>query len=370
MPSLSRRAKVAATMFCVVTSRWVGVRERLERMLALRSCVAGRGAVLPAPGTIVFTRTGAISSARVHQAENGGVRRGQCRRSWCRFPRRQSAEDINVGDKVLATDPVRGETAAKTVVGTITTQGRKNLVELTVDTDGTAGDKTGTILATAAHPIWAPEMRRWPTASAVQADEELRDARGGATGSIAATDRHPFWVVDTGEWAEARNLKPGDEVRTLESERLPVLKTRRYTAMRRVHNLTVAGIHTFFVLAGEAPVLVHNCNLYDGPGWQHVLEDHVPGSRGVIGDPDATLFHVPGGLRGADYVDTIGDYIEETVERGTRRANTPDASGRRDGDVYEMAFDYQVGARQDGKSLYNVRVVLNPSGSIRTAFPF
>ncbi|MEU3388761.1 hypothetical protein, partial [Streptomyces albidoflavus] len=28
-----------------------------------------------------------------------------------------------------------------------------------------------------------------------------------------------------------------------------------------VHNLTVAGVHTYYVVAGDAPALVHNCNL-------------------------------------------------------------------------------------------------------------
>jgi pyocin large subunit-like protein len=30
-----------------------------------------------------------------------------------------------------------------------------------------------------------------------------------------------------------------------------------------VHNLTVAGLHTYFVVVGDAPSLVHNC----GAGW-------------------------------------------------------------------------------------------------------
>ncbi len=34
---------------------------------------------------------------------------------------------------------------------------------------------------------------------------------------------------------------------------------RERTEVRSVHNLTVDGIHTYFVLAGDDPVLVHNC---------------------------------------------------------------------------------------------------------------
>ena len=128
-------------------------------------------------------------------------------------------EDITVGDKVLATDPVSGETAAKTVVGTITTQGWKDLVRLSVDTDDIIGPMTGTIVATAGQPIWAPEKGQWLAASAVQTSDRLRDVHG-RTVEVATVDP--------------------------------------YNRLQRVHNFTVADTHTYYVLVGKAPVLVHN----------------------------------------------------------------------------------------------------------------
>lgn len=50
---------------------------------------------------------------------------------------------LPVGDLVVATDPETGETAAKAAVATITSHGQKNLVEITVDTDGNRGDAEG-----------------------------------------------------------------------------------------------------------------------------------------------------------------------------------------------------------------------------------
>ncbi|WP_203896701.1 hypothetical protein, partial [Actinoplanes xinjiangensis] len=35
---------------------------------------------------------------------------------------------------------------------------------------------------------------------------------------------------------------------------------KRYGAEARVHNLTIADIHTYYVLAGDVPVLVHNAD--------------------------------------------------------------------------------------------------------------
>jgi RHS repeat-associated protein len=129
-------------------------------------------------------------------------------------------EDVRLGDEVLATDPETGRSAAKPVTALITGDGEKTLVALTVDTDGTRGTATGTLVATAAHP---------------------------------------FWVDDQGRWVDAGDLRRGDEVTTSSGgAQLPVLATRTWTEHRTVHNLTVAGVHTYYVLAGDRPVLVHN----------------------------------------------------------------------------------------------------------------
>ncbi|MBP2183817.1 golvesin C-terminal-like domain-containing protein [Amycolatopsis magusensis] len=129
-------------------------------------------------------------------------------------------EDVREGDAVLAADPDTGRTEAKAVVGLITGQGDKTLVRLTVDTDGDAGT---------------------------------------ATGTVVATDGHPFWVDDEGRWVDAGNLEPGSSVRTVGGNRLTVLDTRSWIeADQRVHNLTIDGIHTYFVSAGSRDLLVHN----------------------------------------------------------------------------------------------------------------
>jgi len=128
-------------------------------------------------------------------------------------------EQVRVGDKVVATDPVTGETSSRTVVATITGEGDKRLVEVTVDTDGPRGD---------------------------------------ATGLVVATDGHPFWVEDERHWVDAADLEPGDEVRTPDGTRLDVVAVRHRDAHLRVHNLTIEGVHTYYVTAGDADVLVHN----------------------------------------------------------------------------------------------------------------
>ncbi|MFF8598621.1 polymorphic toxin-type HINT domain-containing protein [Streptomyces sp. NPDC015232] len=129
-------------------------------------------------------------------------------------------KDLKPGDKVLATDEKTGETAAKDVAATIIGNGEKHLVRITIDTDGPKGTKT------------AP---------------------------ITATDGHPFWVPTLRKWVDAKDLKPGQWLRTSAGTHVQITAVRAWTQPAGVRNLTVADFHTYYVLAGATPVLVHNC---------------------------------------------------------------------------------------------------------------
>jgi RHS repeat-associated protein len=129
-------------------------------------------------------------------------------------------EDLEVGDQVLATDPKTGRTAAKPVERLITGEGTKHLVTLTVDTDG----QTGT-----------------------------------ATAQVVTTDGHPFWVESEHRWVEAKDLHSGAWLRTSAGTHVQVTAVADRITHQRVHNLTVADIHTYYVLADTQAVLVHNC---------------------------------------------------------------------------------------------------------------
>ncbi|MEW2505940.1 polymorphic toxin-type HINT domain-containing protein [Amycolatopsis sp. NPDC047767] len=61
-------------------------------------------------------------------------------------------------------------------------------------------------------------------------------------------------------WREADNLRVGDEVDTPDNGHVTVAATRVYTAAIITYNLTVDDVHTYYVLAGTTPILVHNCN--------------------------------------------------------------------------------------------------------------
>ncbi|MFJ6011531.1 polymorphic toxin-type HINT domain-containing protein [Streptomyces sp. NPDC092952] len=131
-------------------------------------------------------------------------------------------EKVKIGDEVLATDPETGETRSQKVTAEIKGQGLKDLVKVTVDIDGPKGDKTA---------------------------------------SVTATDGHPFWVPELGAWLKATDLEPGEQLRTDSGAQVTIQAVKRWTVLdATVYNLTVSETHTYYVLAGQTPVLVHNSN--------------------------------------------------------------------------------------------------------------
>ncbi|MFF6811836.1 polymorphic toxin-type HINT domain-containing protein [Streptomyces sp. NPDC012403] len=124
-------------------------------------------------------------------------------------------EDVEIGDEVLATDPGTGRTEVKTVTAEIIGEGPKNLVTLTISVDG----------------------------------EEV---------GITATDGHPFWVPGLDEWIDAGRLAVGQELRTVTGKTVRITGIAHAQRPATVHNLTVTDLHTYYVLAGDLPVLVHN----------------------------------------------------------------------------------------------------------------
>ncbi|MFC5264964.1 polymorphic toxin-type HINT domain-containing protein [Kribbella qitaiheensis] len=79
------------------------------------------------------------------------------------------------------------------------------------------------------------------------------------SGTLTTTEDHPFWNATDGRFQRADQLDPGDQLLTADGQKVRVKGIRH--ASQRVapaYNLTVDDIHTYYVLAGDAPVLVHN----------------------------------------------------------------------------------------------------------------
>ncbi|MYS47776.1 hypothetical protein GTY23_42735, partial [Streptomyces sp. SID5998] len=124
-------------------------------------------------------------------------------------------ESVRVGDSVLATDPLTGLTGPRRVTDRIVTEHDKRFDELTLHT------------------------------------------RNGSE-HLTATDEHPFWSPSSRSWVEARNLRTGATLRTVDGSTVDVLNNRSFEKSARTYNLSVAELHTYYVMAGRTPVLVHN----------------------------------------------------------------------------------------------------------------
>ncbi|MFD5750204.1 polymorphic toxin-type HINT domain-containing protein [Streptomyces sp. NPDC127033] len=148
---------------------------------------------------------------------------------------RRAIEDVYVGDKVIATDPLTGVTAERPVTRTFVTRDDKDFTVLSIRTSS--------------------RMHQ-----------------------LVATDTHPFWLSDRRLWADADEVRVGDRLTTSVGGSAQVASVTRYVQRRTTYDLAVAGIHTYYVGIGSANVLVHNNN---GCEWQ--ARDDITGpAKGLV----------------------------------------------------------------------------------------
>ncbi|MFD9538223.1 polymorphic toxin-type HINT domain-containing protein [Streptomyces sp. NPDC060010] len=132
-------------------------------------------------------------------------------------------EDVEVGDEVLATDTETGETSPKIVTAEIFTENDKEFADLSISTENTVS-------------------------------------------SVTTTEHHPFWSDTENTWIDAGRLESGMTLRTTEGHKARLVDSHLYKAKQATYNLTVADFHTYYVLAGATPVLVHNAGGELGDG--------------------------------------------------------------------------------------------------------
>ncbi|MFD1084127.1 polymorphic toxin-type HINT domain-containing protein [Micromonospora andamanensis] len=125
---------------------------------------------------------------------------------------------IEEGDEVVAHDPETGDTAAASI----------EAIHVNPDSDLT--------------------------------DLTIRTADGRSI-VLETTHHHPFWSESRQGWVDAAYLWPGEQLGTRHGH-AEVVKVLNYSGNETMRDLTVANIHTYYVLAGNTPVLVHNT----GPG--------------------------------------------------------------------------------------------------------
>ncbi|MCZ1006405.1 polymorphic toxin-type HINT domain-containing protein [Streptomyces lydicus] len=133
----------------------------------------------------------------------------------------RTIENVRPGDKVLATDPETGKTAPRKVTRLIVTEDDKLFNELTLTT---------------------PNGPR----------------------KLTATYEHPFWSPSQHRWLPANELTPGTTLLSNDGSTVRVQANRPFDKHARTYNLTVEDLHTYYVMAGQTSVLVHNSNRCGG----------------------------------------------------------------------------------------------------------
>ncbi|MFF5932016.1 polymorphic toxin-type HINT domain-containing protein [Streptomyces hydrogenans] len=161
-------------------------------------------------------------------------------------------EEVELGDQVLASDPETGETGPREVTRLIRSEATKQFNTLSITTQ--------------------------------EGIEEL-----------TATHEHPFWSPSENEWLEASELKPGMTLLTGAGATVIVTGNKPFTKHARTYNLTVDDLHTYYVLAGETPILVHNSNCdilptpsVSDPKLQDLVNDLYKGTTNTARTGDGT----------------------------------------------------------------------------------
>ncbi|ACU38695.1 RHS repeat-associated core domain-containing protein [Actinosynnema mirum] len=126
--------------------------------------------------------------------------------------------EVELGDQVKATDPESGETTAREVVATF------------VHSD--EGDMTRLVVR----------------------------GESGENGTVDATSWHPVWVDAKGRFVNIGELAVGDRLTSVDGTSPEVVGVQDYTHFEPVYDLTVEGVHTYYVLSGVQSTLVHNCD--------------------------------------------------------------------------------------------------------------
>ncbi|RJQ89988.1 polymorphic toxin-type HINT domain-containing protein [Amycolatopsis panacis] len=222
---------------------------------------------------------------------------------------RRAIKDVKVGDVVTATDSGSGVTKPEPVTDLISSIGRKDLVE--VRTHGDHG-----------------------------------------AGTVTATKNLPFWSMRESRWVNAGQLVPGEQLRQSDGRVATVDAVNQRVEVSRVHNLTVEDLHTYYVMAGETPVIVHNstCILLGTSLTVAEAANPIMESLRTVGKlpPNFVLKEVAeaAGWRGGK---PVGTYIPE---------------GQIGGDIYKNAPkdpDSMLLPVAPGRIYYEVDVGINPA---------
>ncbi|MFI1291034.1 LamG-like jellyroll fold domain-containing protein [Streptomyces sp. NPDC020792] len=121
--------------------------------------------------------------------------------------------------------------------------------------------KTGDYVLTAEPGKKTKEKHRVKKVIVTKTDRDYVDvvvATKAGPKTIQTTKHHQFYEVSRNTWTQAGDLKPGHTLQNADGTPTKTVDVKSYTAQRVTYDLSIDGLHTYYVLAGATPVLVHN----------------------------------------------------------------------------------------------------------------
>jgi hypothetical protein len=239
-----------------------------------------------------------------------------------------STEDISrvkAGDTVTDSVPGQKATEKHKVAQTIVTTTDHDFVDVTLapSPDSPAAKTWVTQAATKLGKTARAALATAAAVAVLAAPGVAHTATAG--GTLTTTFLHPFYDETQSSFIEASKLHIGDVLQT-PTGTAEVTGLRLYHATQTTYDLTISGLHTYYVVAGSTPVLVHNCKEADALrkaidagrvrptapvghlnsaiaeelGWQDALENGEIGIQGpgkvTTGGPDFITYHPESGM--------------------------------------------------------------------------
>ncbi|MFI9384811.1 DNA/RNA non-specific endonuclease [Kutzneria sp. NPDC052558] len=149
---------------------------------------------------------------------------------------------VQVGDKVADAVPGDATLQTHTVQKVIVTQTDHDFVKLTVK-------KLAIKIGKAAAGLTVAAAAALGSAATASAD----------TSSLTTTFHHPFYDITQAAFVDAVDLHPGDQLQAADGTAAEVTSILAYHQTETTYDLTIDGLHTYYVDAGNTAILVHNC---------------------------------------------------------------------------------------------------------------
>ncbi|WP_051366930.1 LamG-like jellyroll fold domain-containing protein [Hamadaea tsunoensis] len=162
-------------------------------------------------------------------------------------------------------------------------------------------------------------------------DLTIKDAQGTGEHKLTTTYHHAFFDKTKESFVEAAKLEVGDRLQTTDGT-ATVTGVRLYHATQVTYDLTIDGLHTYFVLAGDVAVLVHNAKKcgrapaghnYRGGQYKDLKDpatgNNVPGTEinhMPSSQANTEVFGIPEGQGLAIQMDEADHVLTESWGRG------------------------------------------------------